>query len=55
MRACEVVFSPEKAERTRVMIERLTGKACPCDRGKRCPLFPVEQEELRQIDRQQIA
>jgi hypothetical protein len=54
-RACEVEMSASKAARTRALIERLTGKACPCDRGLVCPLFPGTQAELRQQNRQQLA
>jgi len=31
----------------RELIERLSGKACPCDRGLVCPLLPDTQEAIR--------
>ena len=47
MRACEREFTQDKAEGVRALVEKLTGQACPCDRGLTCPLFPDAQEELR--------
>ena len=31
----------------RRLIVRLTGKACPCDRGLVCPLLPQTQAQIR--------
>ena len=46
-RACEQEWSQEKARGVRELIERLSGKACPCDRGLVCPLLPDVQRRLR--------
>lgn len=39
-RACEREWTADKAQGVRELVERLTGKACPCDRGLPCPLLP---------------
>jgi hypothetical protein len=33
-----------KATEVRELIEDLTGKACPCDRGLICPLLPLVKD-----------
>ena len=45
-RPCEREWSMEKATGVRELIEKLTGQACPCDRGLVCPLLPQAQAEM---------
>ena len=43
-RACEREWTADKAQGVRLLIERLTGKPCPCHRGLPCPLLPDVRE-----------
>ena len=36
----------EKATGVRLLIEKLSGQACPCDRGLVCPLLPDTQAAM---------
>jgi hypothetical protein len=55
VRACERELSAAKAEGVRLLIVSLTGKACPCDRGLICPMFPAAQAELEPADPGEVA
>lgn len=45
MLGCEIVWSSEESSRAQELIERATGKACPCKRGLTCPLLGWLLEE----------
>ena len=40
MYGCEVLWDAEKAQRVHELMEQGTGKPCPGEVGKRCPLLP---------------
>lgn len=40
IRPCEREWSADKAAGVVALVEKLTGKPCPCDRGVPCPLLP---------------
>lgn len=40
MRGCEAVYDIETAGKVQAMIEKATGRPCPCIHGKVCPLIP---------------
>jgi len=41
MYGCEVLFTQEQGRAMMDMVERITGKPCPCAEGKSCPLLPI--------------
>ena len=51
IRPCEKEWTAEKAKGVRELVERLSGQACPCDRGLVCPLLPGVQAGLREAER----
>jgi len=37
MRVCEMVWTPQRAHEVSSLVERATGKPCPCKVGRACP------------------
>lgn len=50
-RPCEQEWTAEKAEGVRLLMVKVTGKPCPCDRGLVCPLLPDVQAAMLGKDR----
>jgi len=46
---CELLFTVETAAKVREDITRATGKPCPCEVGRRCPLLPDDLTPLLQV------
>jgi len=46
MRGCDLVFSPEMAEKVKDTLSELWGGTCPCGKGQRCPLLPDDLTNL---------
>jgi hypothetical protein len=46
MRGCELLFTPEVAEKVHRTISEQLGGVCPCDVGRRCPLLPDDITDL---------
>ena len=42
MRNCEYVWDPVRAQQVSELVERATGKPCPCKEGGQCPFVRVE-------------
>ena len=40
MQGCDLVFTPETAEKVKTELRRQLGGVCPCDNDRRCPLLP---------------
>jgi hypothetical protein len=45
MYGCEILFTQEQGDQMMVMVERVTGKPCPCKSGERCPILPLGRAE----------
>jgi hypothetical protein len=43
MYGCEILFTQEQGDKMMAMVERVTGKPCPCKSGDRCPILPITQ------------
>jgi hypothetical protein len=42
MRGCEIYWDVDKADHMQALIEKATGRECPCKRGETCPILPRE-------------
>lgn len=42
MRNCEYVWDPLRAKQVSELVERATGKPCPCKEGGQCPFVRVD-------------
>ena len=45
MRLCEYVWDPLRAQQVSELVERATGKPCPCKEGGQCPFVRVEEPQ----------
>lgn len=43
---CRVLFGEKRGDEIREMVEKVTGSDCPCIKGLRCPLVPLEAQRL---------
>lgn len=41
MLGCEVLFDEQQGREVMELVERTTGKPCPCKQGQGCPLLGV--------------
>lgn len=46
MRGCELIFTPDVAQKVQRTISEQMGGMCPCDVGQRCPLLPDDPADL---------
>jgi hypothetical protein len=46
MYGCDLIFTPEVAEKVRGELRKRLGGMCPCDRDQRCPLLPDDLTDL---------
>lgn len=40
MHGCDIIFTPETAEKVKATLREQWGGTCPCDDDRRCPLLP---------------
>ena len=46
MYGCDLIFTPDVAEKVRGELRKRLGGTCPCDEDQRCPLLPDDLTDL---------
>lgn len=46
MHGCDIIFTPDTAEKVRGELRKHLGGVCPCDENQRCPLLPDDITQL---------